>query len=51
LTETSTQAMILIPLVASLAFGLLTATLTSLLVVPAFFVFLSEMRLLKVSER
>jgi len=50
LTETSTQAMILIPLVASLAFGLLTATLTSLLFVPAFFVFLREMQLLKVEN-
>ena len=48
LTETSTQAMILIPLVASLAFGLLTATITSLLFVPAFFVFLDEVKLLKV---
>lgn len=50
LTETSTQAMILIPLVASLAFGLLTATLTSLLFVPAFFVFLREMQLLKMEK-
>lgn len=40
LTETSTQAQFLIPLVASIAFGLLTATLASLLVVPAFFVIL-----------
>ena len=40
LTETSTQAQLLIPLVASLAFGLLTATLTSLLLVPSFFVLL-----------
>jgi len=37
LTETSTQAQLLIPLVASLAFGLLTATIASLLLVPAFF--------------
>jgi len=37
LTETSTQAQILIPLVASLAFGLLTATIASLFFVPAFF--------------
>ncbi|MDX2462920.1 MAG: efflux RND transporter permease subunit [Porticoccus sp.] len=47
LTETSTQAQILIPLVASLAFGLLTATIASLFFVPAFFVYLDEMRLLK----
>ena len=48
LTETSTQAQILIPLVASLAFGLLTATIASLFLVPAFFVLLDEIRLLKV---
>ena len=42
LTETSTQAQILIPLIASLAFGLLTATTASLFFVPAFFVFLDE---------
>ena len=47
LTETSTQAQILIPLVASLAFGLLTATIASLFLVPAFFVFLDEMHLPK----
>ncbi len=50
LTETSTQAMILIPLVASLAFGLLTATLSSLLFVPAFFAFLGEIRFFKVTD-
>ena len=48
LTETSTQAQILIPLVASLAFGLLTATIASLFFVPAFFVFLDEFQLLKI---
>lgn len=42
LTETSTQAQILIPLVASLAFGLLTATIASLFLVPAFFAFLDD---------
>jgi len=47
LLETSTQAQILIPLVVSLAFGLLTATIASLFLVPAFFVFLDEMQLLK----
>lgn len=50
LTETSTQAMILIPLVASIAFGLLTATLSSLLFVPAFFAFLGENRMLKIDS-
>jgi multidrug efflux pump subunit AcrB len=44
LTETSTQAQFLIPLVASLAFGLLTATIASLLIVPAFFVLLGDLR-------
>lgn len=48
LTESSTQAQILIPLVASLAFGLLTATVASLLLVPAFFALLDELHLLKV---
>ena len=47
LTETSTQAQFLVPLVASLAFGLLTATIASLFLVPAFFVLLEEMHLLK----
>ena len=50
LTETSTQAQFLIPLVASLAFGLLTATVTSLLLVPAFFAFLDEIGLLRHTE-
>jgi multidrug efflux pump subunit AcrB len=47
LTETSTQAQLLIPLVASLAFGLLTATIASLLLVPSFFVFIEDVGLLK----
>lgn len=46
LTETSTQAQLLIPLVASLAFGLLTATVSSLFMVPAFFVILKDVGLL-----
>jgi len=50
LMETSTQAQILIPLVASLAFGLLTATIASLFFVPAFFVLLDDVKLLKVSR-
>jgi len=50
LTETSTQAQILIPLVASLAFGLLTATIASLFFVPAFFVFLDELQLLGIKN-
>jgi multidrug efflux pump subunit AcrB len=47
LMETSTQAQLLIPLVASLAFGLLTATVFSLFLVPAFFVILEDVGLLK----
>lgn len=42
LTEGSTQAQILIPLVASLAFGLFTATVASLFLVPAFFALTDE---------
>ncbi|MES9846443.1 MAG: efflux RND transporter permease subunit [Candidatus Sedimenticola sp. 6PFRAG5] len=43
LTETSTQAQFLIPLVASLAFGLLTATLLSLFLIPSCFVIFEEL--------
>ena len=50
LTETSTQAQLLIPLVASLAFGLLTATLSSLFLVPTFFVILDDLGLLTIEE-
>jgi len=47
LTETSTQAQLLIPLVASLAFGLLSATVASLFMVPVFFTILGDLGLLK----
>jgi hydrophobic/amphiphilic exporter-1 (mainly G- bacteria), HAE1 family len=47
LLETSTQAQFLIPLVASLAFGLLSATLFSLFLIPAFFVAFDELGWLK----
>ncbi|SEH08710.1 efflux RND transporter permease subunit [Candidatus Venteria ishoeyi] len=40
LLETSTQAMLLIPIVTSLAFGLFAVTLFSILLIPAFFVML-----------
>ena len=50
LTETSTQAQLLIPLVASLAFGLLTATLSSLFLVPTFFVILDDLGLLNIEK-
>ncbi|MEO5343278.1 MAG: efflux RND transporter permease subunit [Gammaproteobacteria bacterium SHHR-1] len=43
LLEQSTQAQLLIPLVASLAFGLLSATLLSLFFIPACFLALAEL--------
>ena len=43
LLETSTQAQFLIPLVASLAFGLFSATILSLLLIPSCFVVFEEM--------
>ncbi len=45
LFETSLQAQILIPLVASLAFGLLSATVLVLFIVPAFYTILDDMGL------
>lgn len=48
LLETSTQAQLLTPLVASLAFGLMAATVSSLLLVPVFFVILDDLGLLNV---
>lgn len=42
LSETSLQAQVLIPLVASLAFGLMATTLSILFVVPAFYVILHD---------
>jgi multidrug efflux pump subunit AcrB len=43
LLESSTQAQFLIPLVASLAFGLLSATVLSLFLLPACFVIFEEL--------
>ncbi|NQU59252.1 MAG: efflux RND transporter permease subunit [Rhodospirillales bacterium] len=48
LMETSTQAQLLIPLVASIAFGLLTATVSSLFIVPVFFTILDDLGWLKI---
>lgn len=45
LTETSLQAQILIPLVASLVFGLLTASLVVLFVLPAIYAILDDLEL------
>jgi multidrug efflux pump subunit AcrB len=42
LMETSTQAQLLIPIVASLVFGLASATLFSIFLVPAFFMMLDD---------
>ena len=50
LLETSTQAQFLIPLVVSLVFGLLSATLFSLFLVPAMCVILNDMGLFKTSR-
>jgi HAE1 family hydrophobic/amphiphilic exporter-1 len=44
LTETSLQAQVLVPLVASIAFGLLATTLLILLVVPAAYAILDDFR-------
>jgi len=46
LAETSLQAQILIPLAASLAFGLTSATLTALLLVPVIYCILNDFDLL-----
>ena len=43
LLETSTQAQLLIPLVASLAFGLFTATFISLFLIPACFIIIEDL--------
>ena len=45
LSETSLQAQVLIPLVTSLMFGLLAATVLVLLVVPSFYVILDDLGL------
>jgi HAE1 family hydrophobic/amphiphilic exporter-1 len=50
LTETSTQAQLLIPLVASLAFGLLSATVASLFMVPVYFTILGDLGLLTAEQ-
>ncbi|SNY90198.1 Multidrug efflux pump subunit AcrB [Cohaesibacter sp. ES.047] len=47
LAETSTQAQFLIPLVNSLAFGLFTATVLSLFLVPSLFAILADFGLVK----
>ncbi|WED24865.1 efflux RND transporter permease subunit [Vibrio sp. JC009] len=49
LTETSTQAQFLIPLIASIAFGLISATLLASIVVPCVLLILDDFRLSKFS--
>jgi len=44
LFETSTQAQVLVPLVASLAFGLFSATVLILFLIPALYVILDDLR-------
>ena len=46
LLEKSLQAQILIPLASSIAFGLLTATITALFLVPAIYVILDDFNVL-----
>ena len=50
LLETSTQAQFLIPLVASLAFGLFSATVLSLFLVPVVFVIFDDLGLIQSGE-
>ena len=50
LTETSTQAQFLIPLIASIAFGLISATLLASITVPCVFLILSDLKLTKLTE-
>lgn len=47
LLETSTQAQLLIPIVASLTFGLLTATILSLFLIPSCFVIFEDLGWIK----
>ncbi len=48
--ETSTQAQLLMPIVASLTFGLLTATMLSLFLIPSCFVVFEDMGWIKPSD-
>ncbi len=50
LLETSTQALVLIPLVTSIVFGMLTSTLLILLVLPAVYAILEDMGIADVGE-
>ncbi len=50
LTESSTQAQFLIPLVASIAFGLVTATLLASIVVPCVLIILDDIGISRLSQ-
>jgi len=49
LFETSTQALILVPLVTSIVFGMLTSTVLIMLVLPAMYAILEDMGLVKLT--
>jgi len=49
LFETSTQALILVPLVASIVFGMLTSTVLIMLVLPAMYAIMEDIGFLKLS--
>ncbi|WP_375748514.1 efflux RND transporter permease subunit [Vibrio sp. HN007] len=51
LTETSTQAQFLVPLIASIAFGLISATLLASIVVPCVFLILDDLKLTNLSQK
>jgi multidrug efflux pump subunit AcrB len=51
LTETSTQAQFLIPLIASIAFGLISATLLASIIVPCVLLILDDLGLTHLTQR
>ncbi len=50
LFETSTQALILVPLVTSIVFGMLTSTVLIMLVLPALYAIMEDIGFIKLSE-
>jgi Cu/Ag efflux pump CusA len=50
LSETSLQAQILVPLVASVVFGMISSTLLLLLVLPAAYAIMEDMGLREIDE-
>ena len=50
LTETSTQAQFLIPLIASIAFGLISATLLASIIVPCVLLILDDLKLTRLYQ-